>query len=101
MMKMSKVLDLSHYSSRVRTFLSRVRIIEKFNPKYKKASHHLPQENSHRKRRKQFETIYNLFRSEQLGHDQPVIVMQMLILPMLAHAFQNGQKLVKLGILQL
>ncbi|KAI5445444.1 hypothetical protein KIW84_013614 [Lathyrus oleraceus] len=33
----------------------------------------------------------NLFQSKQLGHDQSVIVMQMLILPMLAHAFQNGQ----------
>lgn len=33
----------------------------------------------------------NLFQSKQLGHDRLVIVMQMLILPMLAHAFQNGQ----------
>lgn len=33
----------------------------------------------------------NLFQSKQLGHDHLVIVMQMLILPMLAHAFQNGQ----------
>ncbi|KAM6591803.1 hypothetical protein CsatA_014408 [Cannabis sativa] len=32
-----------------------------------------------------------LFQSKQLGHDHLVIVMQMLILPMLAHAFQNGQ----------
>ncbi|XP_010268349.1 PREDICTED: transformation/transcription domain-associated protein-like [Nelumbo nucifera] len=32
-----------------------------------------------------------LFQSKQLGHDQLVIAMQMLILPMLAHAFQNGQ----------
>ncbi|KAF1875106.1 hypothetical protein Lal_00007722 [Lupinus albus] len=33
----------------------------------------------------------NLFQSKQLDHDHIVIVMQMLILPMLAHAFQNGQ----------
>lgn len=33
----------------------------------------------------------SLFQSKQLGHDHLVIVMQMLILPMLAHAFQNGQ----------
>ncbi|KAA3457543.1 transformation/transcription domain-associated protein-like [Gossypium australe] len=33
----------------------------------------------------------NLFQSKQLGHDHLVVVMQMLILPMLAHAFQNGQ----------
>ncbi|CAN0918697.1 Transcription-associated protein 1 [Linum grandiflorum] len=33
----------------------------------------------------------NLFQTKQLGHDHLVIVMQMLILPMLAHAFQNGQ----------
>lgn len=33
----------------------------------------------------------NLFQSRQLGHDHLVVVMQMLILPMLAHAFQNGQ----------
>ncbi|KAJ8771163.1 hypothetical protein K2173_023488 [Erythroxylum novogranatense] len=32
-----------------------------------------------------------LFQSKQLGHEHLVIVMQMLILPMLAHAFQNGQ----------
>ena len=32
-----------------------------------------------------------LFQSKQLGHDHLVIIMQMLILPMLAHAFQNGQ----------
>ncbi|XP_048334555.2 uncharacterized protein LOC107424364 isoform X2 [Ziziphus jujuba] len=33
----------------------------------------------------------NLFQSKQLGLDHLVVVMQMLILPMLAHAFQNGQ----------
>ena len=33
----------------------------------------------------------NLFQSKQLGHDHLVVVMQMPILPMLAHAFQNGQ----------
>ncbi|KAI4327728.1 hypothetical protein L6164_020154 [Bauhinia variegata] len=33
----------------------------------------------------------NLFQSKQLGHDHLVVVMQMLILPMLAHAFQNNQ----------
>ncbi|XP_011099839.1 transcription-associated protein 1 isoform X3 [Sesamum indicum] len=33
----------------------------------------------------------NLFQLKQLSHDHMVIVMQMLILPMLAHAFQNGQ----------
>ncbi|KAG7584206.1 Protein kinase-like domain superfamily [Arabidopsis suecica] len=33
----------------------------------------------------------NLFHSKQLGHDHLVQAMQMLILPMLAHAFQNGQ----------
>ncbi|XP_031399626.1 transformation/transcription domain-associated protein isoform X1 [Punica granatum] len=33
----------------------------------------------------------NLFQSKQLGHSHLVVVMQMLILPMLAHAFQNGQ----------
>ncbi|KAF5735955.1 Phosphatidylinositol 3- and 4-kinase family protein with FAT domain isoform 1 [Tripterygium wilfordii] len=33
----------------------------------------------------------NLFQSKQLGHDHLVVVMQMLILPMLAHAFQNDQ----------
>ncbi|KAI3989472.1 hypothetical protein MKX01_022747 [Papaver californicum] len=32
-----------------------------------------------------------LFQSKQLGHDHLVIAMQMLILPMLAHAFQNAQ----------
>lgn len=33
----------------------------------------------------------NLFQSKQLGLDHLVVVMQMLILPMLAHAFQTGQ----------
>ncbi|GAB4848475.1 hypothetical protein Ancab_003180 [Ancistrocladus abbreviatus] len=33
----------------------------------------------------------NIFQSKQLGHDHLVVIMQMLILPMLAHAFQNGQ----------
>lgn len=33
----------------------------------------------------------HLFQSKQLGHDHLVVAMQMLILPMLAHAFQNGQ----------
>ncbi|KAK4416821.1 Transformation/transcription domain-associated protein [Sesamum alatum] len=33
----------------------------------------------------------SLFQLKQLSHDHMVIVMQMLILPMLAHAFQNGQ----------
>ncbi|KAG6397579.1 hypothetical protein SASPL_143748 [Salvia splendens] len=33
----------------------------------------------------------DLFQIKQLSHDHMVIVMQMLILPMLAHAFQNGQ----------
>lgn len=33
----------------------------------------------------------NLFESKQFGHSHLVVVMQMLILPMLAHAFQNGQ----------
>ncbi|KAK4773935.1 hypothetical protein SAY87_028954 [Trapa incisa] len=33
----------------------------------------------------------NLFQSKQFGHSHLVVVMQMLILPMLAHAFQNGQ----------
>ncbi|CAA2966750.1 transformation transcription domain-associated -like isoform X2 [Olea europaea subsp. europaea] len=33
----------------------------------------------------------NIFQLKQLGHDHMVIVMQMLILPMLAHTFQNGQ----------
>ncbi|KAM7524076.1 hypothetical protein LguiA_013978 [Lonicera macranthoides] len=33
----------------------------------------------------------DLFQSKQLGHDHLVVVMQMLILPMLAHSFQSGQ----------
>ncbi|XP_077231461.1 uncharacterized protein LOC143864410 isoform X2 [Tasmannia lanceolata] len=33
----------------------------------------------------------HLFQSKQLAHDHLVVAMQMLILPMLAHAFQNGQ----------
>ncbi|KAL8143397.1 hypothetical protein V2J09_016429 [Rumex salicifolius] len=33
----------------------------------------------------------NIFQSKQLGLDHVVLIMQMLILPMLAHAFQNGQ----------
>lgn len=33
----------------------------------------------------------SLFQLKQLSHDHMVIVMQMLILPMLAHAFQNNQ----------
>ncbi|GAB2282828.1 hypothetical protein Dimus_017364 [Dionaea muscipula] len=33
----------------------------------------------------------NIFQSKQLGHDHLVVIMQMLILPMLGHAFQNGQ----------
>ncbi|VFQ99863.1 unnamed protein product [Cuscuta campestris] len=33
----------------------------------------------------------NLFQLKQLGHDHLVVIMQMLVLPMLAHAFQNGQ----------
>ena len=33
----------------------------------------------------------NIFQSKQLGYDHLVVVMQILILPMLAHAFQNGQ----------
>ncbi|XP_024180311.1 transformation/transcription domain-associated protein isoform X2 [Rosa chinensis] len=33
----------------------------------------------------------SLFQSKQLGHDHLVVIMQMLILPMLAHAFQNDQ----------
>ncbi|KAL8160447.1 hypothetical protein V2J09_001984 [Rumex salicifolius] len=33
----------------------------------------------------------NIFQSKQLGHDHLVVTMQMLILPMLAYAFQNGQ----------
>ncbi|KAK6924485.1 PIK-related kinase, FAT, partial [Dillenia turbinata] len=44
----------------------------------------------------------NLFQSKQLGHDHLVVVMQMLILPMLAHAFQNGQswEVVDTGIIK-
>lgn len=33
----------------------------------------------------------NIFQSKQMGHDHVVVIMQMLILPMLAHAFQNEQ----------
>uniref|UniRef100_A0A7N0UBU8 Non-specific serine/threonine protein kinase n=1 Tax=Kalanchoe fedtschenkoi TaxID=63787 RepID=A0A7N0UBU8_KALFE len=33
----------------------------------------------------------NIFQSKQLGFDHLVVIMQMLILPMLAHTFQNGQ----------
>ncbi|KAJ0907922.1 putative non-specific serine/threonine protein kinase [Helianthus annuus] len=33
----------------------------------------------------------NIFQSKQMGHDHLVVIMQMLILPMLAHAFQNEQ----------
>uniref|UniRef100_F6HBV5 Uncharacterized protein n=1 Tax=Vitis vinifera TaxID=29760 RepID=F6HBV5_VITVI len=33
----------------------------------------------------------NIFQSKQLGLDHLVAVMQMLILPMFAHAFQNDQ----------
>ncbi|KAL8246880.1 hypothetical protein R6Q59_008096 [Mikania micrantha] len=33
----------------------------------------------------------NLFQSKQMGHEHLVVIMQMLILPMLAHAFQNEQ----------
>ncbi|XP_010436242.1 PREDICTED: probable transcription-associated protein 1, partial [Camelina sativa] len=33
----------------------------------------------------------NLFQSKQLSHDHLVQAMQMLILPMLTHAFRNGQ----------
>jgi transformation/transcription domain-associated protein len=32
-----------------------------------------------------------LFQSKELTQNQLVIAMQMLILPMLVHAFQNGQ----------
>ncbi|XVF59767.1 hypothetical protein PTKIN_Ptkin07bG0302500 [Pterospermum kingtungense] len=44
----------------------------------------------------------NLFQSKQLGHDHMVVVMQMLILPMLAHSFQNGQswEVVDTGIIK-
>ena len=33
----------------------------------------------------------NIFQSKQYGQDHLVAAMQMLILPMLAHSFQNGQ----------
>ncbi|XP_076887806.1 uncharacterized protein LOC143538050 [Bidens hawaiensis] len=33
----------------------------------------------------------DIFQSKQMGHDHLVVIMQMLILPMLAHAFQNEQ----------
>lgn len=33
----------------------------------------------------------NIFQSKQMGHDHLVVIMQMLILPMLAHSFQNEQ----------
>lgn len=33
----------------------------------------------------------DLFQSKKLAHDHLVVIMQMLILPMLAHAFQNSQ----------
>lgn len=33
----------------------------------------------------------NIFQSKQFGQDHLVVVMQTLILPMLAHTFQNGQ----------
>lgn len=33
----------------------------------------------------------NLFQLKELGHDHLVVVMQMLILPMLAYSFQNGE----------
>ncbi|KAG1327763.1 Phosphatidylinositol 3-and 4-kinase family protein with FAT domain [Cocos nucifera] len=33
----------------------------------------------------------NIFQSKQYGQDHLVVAMQMLILPMLAHSFQNGQ----------
>ncbi|KAJ4837648.1 hypothetical protein Tsubulata_032331 [Turnera subulata] len=36
-------------------------------------------------------TFLKEFYIIELGHDHLVVVMQMLILPMLAHAFQNGQ----------
>lgn len=32
-----------------------------------------------------------IFQSKQLGHDHLVVIMQMLILPLLAHTFQNNQ----------
>ncbi|KNA06133.1 hypothetical protein SOVF_183880 [Spinacia oleracea] len=33
----------------------------------------------------------DIFQSRQLSHEQVVVIMQMLILPMLAHGFQSGQ----------
>ncbi|KAK9678784.1 hypothetical protein RND81_11G233100 [Saponaria officinalis] len=33
----------------------------------------------------------DIFQSKQLSHDHLVVIMQMLVLPTLAHAFQNGQ----------
>jgi len=33
----------------------------------------------------------NIFQSKQYGQDHLVVTMQILILPMLAHSFQNGQ----------
>jgi hypothetical protein len=33
----------------------------------------------------------NIFQTKQYGQDHLVVAMQMLILPILAHAFQNGQ----------
>ena len=33
----------------------------------------------------------NIFQSKQVAHDHLVVTMRMLILPMLAHSFQNGQ----------
>ncbi|GMH24561.1 hypothetical protein Nepgr_026404 [Nepenthes gracilis] len=33
----------------------------------------------------------NIFQSKELSHDHLVVIMQMLVLPMLAHAFQNDQ----------
>lgn len=33
----------------------------------------------------------NIFQSKQYGQDHLVVAMQILILPMLAHSFQNGQ----------
>lgn len=33
----------------------------------------------------------NIFQTKQYGQDHLVVAMQILILPMLAHAFQNGQ----------
>lgn len=57
-------------------FFSFLQVAEGYPPNYKKALllHFL-----------------SLFQSKQLGHDHLVVIMQMLILPMLAHAFQNDQ----------